>query len=308
MEGSGPGARSPYVDYSAGYKAKLVSELAPTPASFLRKYVLASAPFLVYLFLGLSHLYLFQGIRFNHPSDVLAVPRLLANLGEAGAAVNVLALAAISAVAVVSWVLRSAEAFSSSILALVIPLLLNVVLGGGPATWSLQDAGGLWTAYVNRLGESAALAALLTVTATELRRRSIKYVLTDLGVTLKGGLIRLQEHSIPYSSIGRLVLEQGVLGRLLNYGNVILVSPSEWGSEYYTRMVGAGAEVGKASIEAGYARTLKEVSRDPLKCIYGVKDPRRVKETLEYMVQAPYRAELDQARYLKELRDRFKAG
>ncbi|MEM2795623.1 MAG: hypothetical protein QXY49_07200, partial [Thermofilaceae archaeon] len=53
----------------------------------------------------------------------------------------------------------------------------------------------------------------------------------------------------------------------------------------------------------GYARVLKEVSRDPGKCLYGVKEPRKVKEAIETMIQAPYRAEIDQVRLLKDIKE-----
>jgi len=305
MEDSREGGRSPYMDYSTSYTPKTFTELSPSMASFTKKYLFSLAPSILFIALSIGMSFLGSGLKLSSPKDLFYLIPLLFDAVKNGAGINTVMIILFAVLLVVAWVLRSPEASASFLLALLLPLPLGVLIKGYQANIQLSP-NYLWESYLTGLEPGILLASFLVFIAAELRRRSIKYRITDLGVNFKGGIIRVQEHSIPYQSIGRIVLEQGLLARLLNYGSIILVSPAEWGSEYYTRMVGAETSLGKTSLGVGYARTLKEVSRDPLKCIYGVKNPRRVKEFLEYMVQAPYRAELDQARYLKEIRDEFK--
>ena len=182
------------------------------------------------------------------------------------------------AILVAAWVLRSAEAAASSALALALPAALALASGPPSPVGALQG-------YLSWYPYGALAASALTLLAVEARRRSYSYELTDAGVTIRAGIWRRQEQTIPYASIGRIILEQSLLGRLLGYGTVIIVSPAEWGAEYYTR--GVEASIGRGGAAAGvfYARTLKEVSRDPGKCLYGVRRPREVKEAIEAMLR-----------------------
>lgn len=204
-----------------------------------------------------------------------------------------------------SWVLRSPEAMSSMLLSLLLPaafpLLWGIVEGREPASLLAH----MLSMYASNLEWGPLAASALVLLATEARRRSFTYVVTEAGVTIKGGIWRRQEDTVVYGSIGRVVLEQSPLGRLLNYGTVILVSPAEWGSEYYARSTGASFGGGAVKVGVGYARVLKEVSRDPGKCLYGIKEPRKVKEAIEAMIQAPYRAEVDQAGLLKDIKEKL---
>ena len=180
------------------------------------------------------------------------------------------------AILVAAWVLRSAEAVASSALALALPAALALASGPPSPVGALQG-------YLSWYPYGALAASALTLLAVEARRRSYSY--EDAGVTIRAGIWRRQEQTIPYASIGRIILEQSLLGRLLGYGTVIIVSPAEWGAEYYTR--GVEASIGRGGAAAGvfYARTLKEVSRDPGKCLYGVRRPREVKEAIEAMLR-----------------------
>jgi hypothetical protein len=125
------------------------------------------------------------------------------------------------------------------------------------------------------------LASLLVALSVETRRKTTVYEVNDIGVVIRTGIWRRQEQTILYTSIGRIILEQSLFGRLLDYGTVIVISTTEWGAEYYTRSVAMETARGGSSVSVGYARTLKEVSRDPGKCIYGVRRPRLVKEAIE---------------------------
>lgn len=263
----------------------IVLKMKPSTSGFLKRYLLSFTPFLL--------LQAAEAARTRLLTVVPQVPLFLA---------NTLTLLFLVAVLIVSWVLRSPEAIASTILSLLLPVALPIFFKG---VSTLEE---VVVGYSSWLPTSAIVASLLTMLAVEVGRRSISYEVTESGVLLKAGVWRRQEQSIPYNSIGRIVLEQSVLGRILNYGTIILVSPAEWGAEYYTRSLEARASKMGLSLGLDYARTLKEVSRDPSKCLYGVKDPKRVRGEIEARIQAVYRAELDQARYLKDLRDKIVGG
>jgi membrane protein YdbS with pleckstrin-like domain len=175
---------------------------------------------------------------------------------------------------------------------------------------SFTDIEGMVTAFrdvvENYLPEvtrkSAIASSLLVLLYAESFRRSIKYIISKGGVTISGGIARKQEVFYPYTQISNAVVERGILARLLGYGTVILVSTGGWGNEMYTRMVGGGV-VGSHNIGVGvgYARTLQEVSRDPLKCLYGVPKPNKVAEVIKSKLAFTYEALEKQTSLLEEI-------
>jgi len=240
----------------------------PSPLGFARRYLLALSPSLLCA-AALAARSCLAALNPQLPAFLLdsLAPLLL-----------VLALA-------VSWVLRSPEASASTLLALALPIPLALLSAPPPRSLAtlLQL---LASRYASLLPPASLLASSLVALAVEARRRSTVYEVGDVGVVIKTGIWRRQEQTIPYASIGRVVLEQSLFGRLLDYGTAIVVSAAEWGAEYYTRGIAVSAGRGRGSVSVGYARTLKEVSRDPGKCIYGVRRPRRVKEAIEARLRA----------------------
>ncbi|MEM2246487.1 MAG: PH domain-containing protein [Thermofilum sp.] len=255
-----------------------VLKVKPSVAGFARRYALALTPLYTLLLSGWLATFI--------ASQVAATPQLLL-----AALAPLLAFAAF----VAGWVLRSPEVAASSLLSLLIPLAL--VLAEGSA------AGALIERFLEQYPVGALTASLATLAAVEVRRRSISYEVSEAGVSIKSGVWRRQEQTIPYTSIGRIILEQSLLGRILDYGTIIVVSSAEWGAEYYTRAVGAGA--GRIPVGVAYARTLKEVSRDPGKCLYGVRRPRALRDAIESRLRETLGAELEQVRLLRELKDRL---
>jgi len=129
--------------------------------------------------------------------------------------------------------------------------------------------------YAEQLPPASLLASLLTALTVDASRRATRYEVGDTGAVIRTGIWRRQKQTIFYSSIDRVILEQSLPGRLLNYGTIILVSTTEWGAENYARAITTGVERKGAALGAGYARVLKEISRDPCKCLYGVKTPEK---------------------------------
>ncbi len=295
-----------YVAYATEYREDILDEIKPTVRGFIRKYILCSASIIAIaayyamlptverlLSAGLQHVTFFADLAFI----VLGIPSRYSDVGTVLGLISVIGF-----LLAISWVLASREASLSIALTMLLASLfaLPSVLGGQGI---LNSAVSFLQSFNSALLPSAVCATILLLVGTEIYRRSITYRLTDTDLVIEGGLWRKQEHRIPYNQIGRVVLEQSLLGRLLNYGTVIPVGVAEWGAEYYTRAV--GASLGDPAVGAGYARTLKEVSRDPMKCLYGIENPSEVAAKLQKMITVPYRAEVDQVGYLRKIYDKL---
>ena len=191
---------------------------------------------------------------------------------------------------IISWVLSSTEASGSIGLA----VLLTMLIAALNSDYTIPSILSNFNTYVMH---GAVAATTILLLRTEIYRRSITYTIRSTDLAMSGGIWRKQEQSIPYDQIGRIVLEQSWIGRLLDYGTIIPVGVAEWGAEYYTRAVA----VQSSGVAVGYARTLKEISRDPMKCLYGISNPKRIMEKLQKMITVPYRAEIDQVKYLRRI-------
>ena len=241
--------------------------MKPTVASFIPRYLGSIVPLIV---VGLAD---FASRYVNYPLMPILVIML---------------------VFIVGWVLRSREVTAS--LGLFIVLYIVAVLWKIRAMnltlqtiiYNTDSIGSVLDKYLTPV---AFISSILVVASTELYRRSITYEITEDSIRISGGLIRKQVHSLPYDKVGRVVLERGILARLLGYGTIIPVGVASWGEEYYTRGVGVGGMKNGVGLGVGYARTLQEISRDPLKVLYGVPNPAKVYEELERRVSFMYEAE-----------------
>ncbi|WP_457548691.1 PH domain-containing protein [Archaeoglobus sp.] len=267
-----------YLDY-ADYNPNVVFTIRPSVFGFMRRYLLCLTPIVALAAYRFIDKFLYA----------LLTPLKLLGLGFVVGIFNLSFVLFI--LLALAWVFRSSEVEGAVGLSLTIPLILALI------KINMGSLGNLIEVYLNNVPTAIFIAVALMLIRTEIYRRTISYKLTDVGVEISGGIWRRQEQAIPYNQIGRVVLEQSIFGRILNYGTVIPVSSAEWGSEYYTRALGVAGKVAGA----GYMRTLKEVSRDPLKCLYGVKNPKKIKEIIEKMMTATFRAEIDQVEYLKKI-------
>ena len=256
----------------------------PTARSFIRFYVESLIPVLLLILMKLveAKFHLISGVYFMY----------------------LLVL-----VFVVAWVLRSRFATASIGLFIIFLLVFSwyyLHTSGIRITEFesiIRNMHEVINTYLPRaVSRAAVLSSLLTLFYAEAFRRSITYVIEKGGVTIKGGIFRRQEVFYPYTQISNAVIEQGLLGRILGYGTVILVSTGGWGNEMYTRAVGGGGLVGRGiGVGVGYARTLQEVSRDPLKCLYGVANPVGIANTIKSKLAFTYEALEKQTELLEKI-------
>ncbi len=119
------------------------------------------------------------------------------------------------------------------------------------------------------------------VTGVELYRRSHCYFLTNYRIVARMGTIKSSERSTPYSKVDDLVLQKGLLGKILGFGTVIPVTSTGLGMGQDLALAGAGAGGGKAGAGAGLFAAggkAKNVPRElSMYVLYKVKNPEYVK-------------------------------
>jgi membrane protein YdbS with pleckstrin-like domain len=150
----------------------------------------------------------------------------------------------------------------------------------------------------------AMLPAALAATAppallvVELDRRSHRFLLTNLRVLFRGGVVVRRERQLRYESITDLDSHQGPLGRLFGYGTLIPVTQSGFGlgADSSQALVAAGAGGRAGGKRAGAAGGLavaagggKEVSVGRARTFHqltGVHPYAQVRRRLEALIQA----------------------
>ena len=243
-------------------------KLKPTPASFLARYLSSLTPLLLFIAYSIAENY--------------------------AKTYSTLILISIIPITGIAWTLRNREASYSLGLFTAI-VLLTILLKLGSSNLSIAEFPYFVKLFIeelhNVIGVAAVISSLLVLAYTEIYRRTISYEVGDDAITMSGGLLKKQYHSLPYDKIGRVILEQSVFGRLFNYGTVIPVGIASWGEEYYTRAIGGGLADHGAVAGLGYARTIQEISRDPLKVLYGVPNPKKVYDAIRDKLVFTYKAE-----------------
>ena len=133
----------------------------------------------------------------------------------------------------------------------------------------------------------------------EIYRKSHRYIITNFRLILKGGIIKRNERSLRYDKITDLSGEQGLLGRIFGFGNIIPITQSGFGLGEDAAFIGGGAETkakkagffgfagGEKSVEVPRARSYYE--------LHGVYPYKEIKNLMEELVQestiAPYEKE-----------------
>ncbi len=169
----------------------------------------------------------------------------------------------------------------------VILFTLIAVLGTAAVAKSVVALEQIWilTAGIGALG----------FILTELYRRSHKYIITNkrlvMGVYM--GIFGKRERELLYSNIVDVMMDQGLLGKLLNYGTIVPTTASGIGTGVDVAKVSVGvggaAEKGGVGVGAGVAvggeRGITVPRGRSWFILYGVPDPERVKNILMEQIQ-----------------------
>ncbi len=139
------------------------------------------------------------------------------------------------------------------------------------------------------------------IVLTDLYRRSHEYILTNFRIIAMLGFLGLKSRDVFYSKITDVFTEQGMLGKVFNYGTVIPITPAGIGTGFDAakvevgvggaKKVPAGPTVGGGvAIEGEKAVTVPRGRSSFI--LYGVPNPEQVRKiVLENMAakeEAPY--------------------
>jgi hypothetical protein len=252
----------------------IVLQTGPHPAGFLTRYLLALTPLVLF---GTSAIVtgLMQGFLGGSSTSSMQGPAgtVLAQMGGL-MEISVLLTAPVGiflTFILIGWMMRSTEMWAGSALALGLATLWGTALATlSPETSMNQLLDVLsWIAYL--IGPASFVAFIMVLTWIEFTRRSTRYTITRENLVLKGGIWKKEEHIIPWHQIGRLVMEQNLVEKLSNIGTIIPVP------------AGSPVPAGRR----GQAGAGKEVSRSPLDCLCGVKEPGLIMEFLQELITQP---------------------
>jgi membrane protein YdbS with pleckstrin-like domain len=247
------------LDLLSGEEVDIV--LRPHPFSFIRYHLFFV--FLILLALPLKRLHILIGDNAHLLSDLSFLDAALSRLGMG--LVDAVFLASFWAILlIIGWagsrLLRRRLIMLFAVLILASATLMELYL-------SLVN---LEITFIQRpyvklvLLTAAAAAAMIVV---EVHRGRCIYIVTNRRVIVRRGLT-LKEEEIAYDEISNIRVEQGILGRLLKFGTVTLISRLDLGlREAPEALKRYGEEAKAVSLEEELRRLT----------LYGVPNPRKVR-------------------------------
>ena len=153
----------------------------------------------------------------------------------------------------------------------------------------------------------------------ELYRRSHKYIISNLRIIFKGGVITKRERTLRYDKISDIDAKQGVLGQIFGFGTIIPISQSGFGLGSDKSFAAGGVSLGEKKAKLlGLFGGGKEVQTPRARSYYelhGVHPYKEVKKIVENLVQGsvitPYQQEQvsfqkEQVDLQKQMRDLLK--
>jgi membrane protein YdbS with pleckstrin-like domain len=199
-------------------------------------------------------------------------------------------------------------------------LLIGVVVSLVAIQWSIfflylgVFAGGFGLIFWQHWEKDTALFLLVYSIAVsivgflivELYRRSHKYIISNLRIIFKGGVLTKRERTIRYDKIADIDAKQGILGQIFGFGTIIPVSQSGFGLGSDKTIAAGGVAVGtqKAKI-FGFAGGGKEVQTPIARSYYelhGAYPYKEVKQLVEGLVQThvPTQYQQEQVEFQKQ--------
>ncbi|DAC72216.1 MAG TPA: hypothetical protein DSN98_06310 [Thermoplasmata archaeon] len=140
----------------------------------------------------------------------------------------------------------------------------------------------------------------------ELYRRSHRYIITNLRIIFKGGVLTKRERTIRYDKIADIDAKQGILGQIFGFGTIIPVSQSGFGLGSDKTMAAGGIALGTKKAKLfGFAGGGKEVQTPIARSYYelhGVYPYKEVKQLVEGIVQThvPTQYQQEQVEFQKQ--------
>jgi membrane protein YdbS with pleckstrin-like domain len=153
----------------------------------------------------------------------------------------------------------------------------------------------------------------------ELFRRSHKYIISNLRISFRGGILTKRERTLRYDKISDINAEQNIIGQIFGFGTITPISQSGFGLGADSSQAAGGVMVGEKKAKFfGIFGGGKEVQTPRARSYYelhGVHPYKEIKKLVEEMVQGnvitPYQQEQvafqkEQVDIQKQMRDLLK--
>ena len=258
---------------------KILEEVSPHPVSFWPYYVF----FLYYIIIG--------GYMYSKYDDLL---QSIVSFVGSGLIASILLVALWWLILIIPAVIFALLQISSR---WVILYTLIAVVGTYALYANKIALGQIWLITIG--------IGVLGCISTEFYRRAHKYIITNKRIVMGTylGLFGTYERDILYSKIEDLVLRQGFLGKILNYGTIVPTTASGIGTGVDVAKaeagVGVGAEKSRVGAGVGIAvggeRGVVTPRGRSWFILYGVPDPRRIYDLIITQMQ-----EREPAQYLQK--------
>ena len=182
--------------------------------------------------------------------------------------------------------------------------MLIVLLGvlGLIATWKLKDVQTVNDIYIYFLPGLTIFIGVLGFFVIDYYRRGFNYILTNLRLVISKRFITIEERTVRYSSIEDVSVQQGIIGRILNFGTVIPITASGvgTGSDESIAFAGGSTEIAGMNIGAGggSSKSVRTSKAMPEESLFGIEDPMKVKEEISRFIHE--QSQVTQLQRLKE--------
>lgn len=167
-----------------------------------------------------------------------------------------------------------------------------ILVGIGVESWygRKEGAKALEDLYVGFLPGLTIGFGVAGLVLTDWYRRSFTYYITNLRILLTNDfLLTKDERIIRHNHIEDLKLEQGMIGRIFDFGNVNPLTGSGigTGSDDSIAVVGAGKNVEGVNLSAagGSKRSVTKARASPTDTLYGVPDPSKVRTLISQYIE-----------------------
>jgi hypothetical protein len=155
------------------------------------------------------------------------------------------------------------------------------------------------------------LSGLIGILYVDYNRRMYRYYITNYRLILEQKAIRYNKRELLYDKIQDLSIQQSILGKIFNYGNIIPTSSSGIGTGYDSSNMNIGAGIKSLpvlsfGILVGGEKGVISFRARPNNCLYGIPHPKRnVTLISKLMFDRNEVTKLDEIKdIIKEIRDK----
>ena len=121
-------------------------------------------------------------------------------------------------------------------------------------------------------------------------RKGHRYYVTNYRLILERTFLRYDRRELMLEKVQDLAIEQGILGRIFNFGNIIPTSAAGMGTGFDQSniLIGFGAKIPKTPLDinviTGEGKAITGFRARSNNCFYGVSDPRKISNIISKLM------------------------